>query len=123
MGLHVRNNLAGIGLIPAAIEILCDRTKLYEKVAGQIFRLGLAALFAPKPQQGGLIVAHDDPGVGSSDERAPRSTGFAFSSMPFSNIVIVVSMIKEIDTQVKRKTLKLIKCLPGSQGHAHGIAM
>ena len=44
--------------------------KLHDEVAGQVLRLGLAALLAPKPDQGGLIAAHDDPGVRAADEGA-----------------------------------------------------
>jgi hypothetical protein len=28
----------------------------------------LAALFSPEPQQGLLVLAHDDPGIGAADE-------------------------------------------------------
>ena len=44
--------------------------ELDDKVAGQVLWLDLAAFFAPKPQQGGLIVSHDDPGVRTADEVA-----------------------------------------------------
>ena len=36
-------------------------------------RLDLAALFPPQPQQGGLVVAHDHPGVGAADKGRGRS--------------------------------------------------
>ena len=39
-------------------------------------RLDLAALFPPQPQEGGLIVAHDDPGVRAADERAAKVAEF-----------------------------------------------
>ena len=34
MLLHVGDDLAGIDLVPAAIEVLCDRAKLDDEVAG-----------------------------------------------------------------------------------------
>ena len=33
----------------------------------------LAALFPPQPQQGRLVGAHDDPGVGAADEAAAQT--------------------------------------------------
>ena len=44
--------------------------ELDDEVAGQVLRLDLAALFLPQPDQGGFIVAHDDPGVRAADEIA-----------------------------------------------------
>ena len=69
--LDVGDHLPGIGLIPAPIEVLGHHPKLDDEIAGQILRLGLAALFPPEPEQRLLITAHDDPGV-----RAPYE-GFA----------------------------------------------
>ena len=45
--------------------------ELDDQVAGQVLRLDLAALLPPQPQQGRLVVAHDDPGVRAADEAAP----------------------------------------------------
>jgi hypothetical protein len=42
-----------------------DRPQLDNEVAGQIFGLDLATLFLPKPDEGGFIVTHEDPGVGT----------------------------------------------------------
>ena len=61
--LHVRDDLPGIGLVPAPVQLLGHRSKLDDEVAGEVLRLGFAALLPPQPQQGGLVVAHDDPGV------------------------------------------------------------
>ena len=44
--------------------------ELDDEVAGKVLRLDLAAFLAPQPQQGGLIIAHDDPGVRAADEVA-----------------------------------------------------
>ncbi len=55
--LDVGQNLPGIGLVPAPIEVLGGEPKLDDEIAGKILRLGLAALLAPEPQQGGLVAA------------------------------------------------------------------
>ena len=69
--LDVRDDLPGIALVPAPIEVLGDQAELDDEVAGEVLRLDLAALFPPEPEQGGLVVAHDDPGVRAADEAAP----------------------------------------------------
>ena len=68
--LHVDDYLAGIGLIPAPIEIFGHNPKLDDEVARQILRLDLAALLPPEPQQGEFIVPHNNPSVRAADERA-----------------------------------------------------
>ena len=50
--------------------------ELDDEIAGQVLRLDLAALFPPEPQQGGLIIAHDDPGIRAADEVAARRFDF-----------------------------------------------
>ena len=54
--LDVRDDLTGIGLVPAPVELLGDQAELDDEVAGQVLWLDLAALFPPQPQQGGLVV-------------------------------------------------------------------
>jgi hypothetical protein len=71
--LDVFDGLPGIALVPEPVEILCDPSKLDYEVAGEVFGLSLAALFPSGAEQGGLIVAHNDAGVGSADEGAPAS--------------------------------------------------
>ena len=66
--LDVGDDLPGIGLVPAPVEVLGDDAELDDEVAGQVLRLDFAALFPPQPQQGGLVIAHDDPGVRAADE-------------------------------------------------------
>ena len=73
--LDVRDDLPGIGLIPAPVQVLGGEAELDDEVAGEVLRLDLAALFPPQPEQGGLIVAHDDPGVRAAD----KVTAFGFS--------------------------------------------
>ena len=57
-----------------AVEGLGHDAELDDEVAGQVLGLDLAALFPPQPQQGGLVVAHDDPGVRAADEVAAVGT-------------------------------------------------
>ena len=65
-----RDGPPGIALIPGPVEGLGGGAKLHDQVARQILGLGLAALLAPKPDQGRLIAPHDDPGVRAADEGA-----------------------------------------------------
>ena len=57
--------------------------ELDDEIAGQILWLDLAALFPPEPEQGILIIAHDDPGVRAADKVA-RKCGFKriYPSLP-----------------------------------------
>ena len=61
--LNLGDNLAGVALVPAPVELLGDAAELDDQVAGQVFGLGLAPFLPPEPEQGGLVIAHDDPGV------------------------------------------------------------
>ena len=68
MALDVRDPAAGIELVPAAVEVLGDQAELDDQDARQVERSLLPALLPPEPQQGLLVLAHDDPGVGAADE-------------------------------------------------------
>ena len=68
--LHLGDDLAGIALVPVPVEVLGHGAELDDQVAGQVLGLDLAALLPPEPEQGGLVVAHDDPGVRAADEGA-----------------------------------------------------
>jgi hypothetical protein len=68
--LHVGDNLPGLGLVPAPVQILCRQPELDRQIPGQILRLDLTAFLPPKPQQRNLIITHDDPGVGATDDAA-----------------------------------------------------
>jgi|SRR5580658_9016504 hypothetical protein len=73
--LDVDDDLPRIELVPAPVQILGDCTKLDNKVSREVLWLGLATFLPPQPHQGGLVIAHDDPGVGAPDEISPF--GFA----------------------------------------------
>src|SRR5882672_10237613 len=66
--LDIGNDLPGVELVPAPVQILGDGPKLDDEVPGEVLRLDLAPLLPPQPHQSDLIVAHDDPGVGAADE-------------------------------------------------------
>ena len=54
--LHVDDCLAGIGFIPAPIEIFGRNPELDNEFVGEILRLDLAAFLLPEPQQSDFIV-------------------------------------------------------------------
>ena len=60
--LHVLDGKAGVALIPAPVEVLGDRAKLHDQIVGEIFRLDLAALLPPQPNQHRLVATHDNCG-------------------------------------------------------------
>ena len=72
--LDVGNDLPGIGLIPAPVQVLRGQPKLDDEVPRKVLRLDLAAFLAPEPHQGRLIVSHDDPGVRAANESSPIGT-------------------------------------------------
>jgi hypothetical protein len=84
LALHVPDLLAGVALIPGAVELFGRPSELHEEVARQVLRLGLASFLAPKLHKGRLVAAHDDPGVGAADEKTAlrsrnvRESNFAF---------------------------------------------
>ena len=73
--LNICNPLARVGLIPASVKVLGYDSELDDKIAGEIFGLDLAALFAPEPEECRIIVAHDNPRVRAADEVAAIGRG------------------------------------------------
>ncbi len=68
--LDIREDLAGIGLIPASVQLLGRDAELDHEIARQVLGLDLAPLLPPQPEEGSFVVAHDDPGVRATDEVA-----------------------------------------------------
>jgi hypothetical protein len=66
--LHVLDGMTGVSLIPASVELLGDGAQLHDQVVGEIFRLKLAALLPPQPNEIGFVIAHDDPRIRAADE-------------------------------------------------------
>ena len=67
---NVGDALTRITLVPGSVEVLRGRPELHDEVAGKVLRPDLAALLLPESDEGGLVVAHDDAGIGASDEEA-----------------------------------------------------
>ena len=70
LALHLGDHLASVALIPVPVEALGHGAELDDQIVREVLGLDLTALFAPKPEQGGLIVRHDNPGVRTADEGA-----------------------------------------------------
>jgi hypothetical protein len=66
--LHLGDDLSGVLLVPVPVQMLGHAAELDQEVAGQVLRLGLAALLPPQPEQCRLVVPHDDPGIRATDE-------------------------------------------------------
>ena len=49
--LHIDDDLPGIGLVPAPIEVLGHNTKLDDEIARQVLRLNFSPLLPPQPHQ------------------------------------------------------------------------
>ena len=95
-----------------AVEGFGDHTELDDEVAGEVLRLDLAALFPPKAQQGGLVIAHDDPGVRAADEVAalgrfgPRTyaTLFAIASAARWSVPVTSDARSESRASIERRS-------------------
>ena len=59
---------AGIALVPGPIEVFGCQAELDDEFAREVLRPDLAAFLLPQADQGLLILAHDDAGVGAADE-------------------------------------------------------
>ena len=68
--LDVGDDAPGVALVPGTVERLGGDAELDDEIVAQIFRLGLAALFLPQPDQRGFVAAHDDPGVRAAKKMA-----------------------------------------------------
>jgi DNA-binding XRE family transcriptional regulator len=60
--------MAGLALVPGAVEVLSREPQLDDELARQVRRFGLAALLLPEADQGCFVAAHDDAGIGTTDE-------------------------------------------------------
>ena len=68
--LDVGDDLSGIGLVPAPVQLLGRKPELDDEIARQVLGLDLAALLPPEAEEGSLVIAHDDPGIGAADKIA-----------------------------------------------------
>ena len=83
------------------IERLGHDPELNDQVCGQVLGLDLAALFPPEAEQGGLVVAHDDPGVGAADEIA----AFILSACPILRIHVFLHGENDVACYATKKRL------------------
>jgi hypothetical protein len=60
--------MPGVALVPEPVELLGRHPELDDKVAGEVLRLDLPALFPPQAEEGGLIVARDKSSIRVADE-------------------------------------------------------
>src|SRR5262249_7973016 len=74
--LNIRDHLAGIGLIPAPVQVFGRQAELDEEVAGQVLRLNLPSLLAPQPDQSDFVIPHDDAGFRTANERTAVGTWY-----------------------------------------------
>ena len=47
--LHVGDDFAGLGLVPAPVQVLSSQAQLDRQISRKIFRVNLAALLTPEP--------------------------------------------------------------------------
>jgi hypothetical protein len=47
--LDIRDDLTGIGLVPASVQRLGGQAQLDDEVAGEVLRFNLATFFPPQP--------------------------------------------------------------------------
>ena len=66
--MDIFDDLPRRALVPLPVQVFGREPELDEQIARQVFRFRLAALLPPEALQGGLVVAHDGPGVGAADE-------------------------------------------------------
>jgi hypothetical protein len=63
-----KTHFGGIALVPCPVEVFGRHAELDDEVCREVLRPDLAPLFVPQPDQGLLVLAHDDAGVGAADE-------------------------------------------------------
>jgi hypothetical protein len=61
--LNVFDRVPGIALVPSPIKSLIGDAQLGNEIIGELLRLGFAAFFAPKMEEGGFIRPHERSGA------------------------------------------------------------
>jgi hypothetical protein len=69
--------VSGVELISTAVEVLGGQAELDD--IRRISPSLLATLFPPEPEQGLVVLAHDDPGIGAANEMATVAHGIGCS--------------------------------------------
>ena len=73
--LDIGNDLTGISLVPAPVQVLGGEAQLDDQIAREVLRLDFPAFFPPQPEERSFIIAHDDPGIRAADEVAAAFFG------------------------------------------------
>src|SRR5882762_891238 len=58
--LNVSERMSGISLVPMAVKGLGRDSELHNEIAGEVLRLGFAALLSPEAEQRIFIMGHDE---------------------------------------------------------------
>jgi hypothetical protein len=61
--LHVGHDVPRVVFVPVPVQGLGHGAELDQKLAGQVSRLDLAALLLTEPEQGRLVLPHDNSGI------------------------------------------------------------
>ena len=69
--LDIVDGVSGAAFIPVAIQVFSDAAQLDNELVTEVLGFDLAALLMPEPNESRLIVAHDDAGIGTTNERTP----------------------------------------------------
>jgi hypothetical protein len=66
--LNPNDLMSGVALVPAPVQFFSDDPELNDKLSREVGTGRLATLFLPELQQGLLVLAHDDPGIGAAEK-------------------------------------------------------
>src|SRR5215472_5573924 len=70
--LDVRDGLTRISFVPTPIEVFSYHPELDNEIARQIFRFDFPTFLLPQAHERRLIIAHDNAGIRSTDERTAK---------------------------------------------------
>jgi hypothetical protein len=68
MALDVRDPVARVQLIPAAVEVFGDEAQLDDQLSRQVLCGRLTPFLAPQAMEGFFVLAHDHPGIRAADK-------------------------------------------------------
>jgi hypothetical protein len=70
MALDVRDPVAGVLFVPAAVEVFSRQPQLDDQDAREVDGCRFSSFFLPQTMERLFVLAHDDPGVRAADELA-----------------------------------------------------
>jgi hypothetical protein len=68
--LDAGDDVIGIALIPAAIEVFGGEAKLDDQLAGQVSGFDIASFLSPQSLEGLFVLTHDHAGIRTPDEQS-----------------------------------------------------